>query len=574
MYKAVIAALLLASIVAPVSAATYSDCSTPPRVSTGTVWHIDPVSGKSPADGGDGSAAHPWNSLQGVLAYNYQVRPVGWTKAMLSTYPYDHKGLALGISPVTGTRYGPDGPGFDMTQIQPGDTVLLASGNYGSIGAGSTDGPVNNVDAKGATKWITFKPETGATPVFQTLSIGGVRGEIWNGITVRSTKTDGSASNSGDLVLINDGGPTSPTMDVQIANSLIESVATMPTKVNPDGSVLSGWSKADWVANTRSGIRMAGSDDTSMKCVTAGNNVVKYVTSGILLSRGTETTISTNVIDYFAGDAMDHYSASNATWQGNIAEDRVDDGNGTHTDCLQFAFATSDTSTIANPWHDVVATKNTCLRLVHADNPWPGYLQGIWASNGNYSHLTITDNKIVSAACIGIDFSNVTESVVANNSVVRDGSDTSSGCNGLALGVGSPAAYGPPHNLVANNVVTGALVQDPNGSTWFNNVSVPSVYGGKIGGGGASYLWNGTAMVFVSSGPSINGVSFYNYLTDTSTVFTSYNPPASALNGLSSPNLTPAVGGILAGTGYSGPGIPTTNFAGVAFPTPTNIGAY
>jgi hypothetical protein len=39
--------------------------------STGKIWWIDPVNGKTPAAGGDGSQAHPCNSLAGIISGNW-----------------------------------------------------------------------------------------------------------------------------------------------------------------------------------------------------------------------------------------------------------------------------------------------------------------------------------------------------------------------------------------------------------------------------------------------------------------------------------------------------------------------
>src|ERR1700689_4272388 len=62
------AVVLLLAFAGPLrSAQVYSGCAVPsptPR----HVWYIDPVHGKTPAAGGNGSQASPWNSLPGVIA--------------------------------------------------------------------------------------------------------------------------------------------------------------------------------------------------------------------------------------------------------------------------------------------------------------------------------------------------------------------------------------------------------------------------------------------------------------------------------------------------------------------------
>ena len=53
------------------AAEVYPGCAQPGP--TGKVWWVDPVNGKTPADGGDGSQAAPWNSLQGVISCQLRV---------------------------------------------------------------------------------------------------------------------------------------------------------------------------------------------------------------------------------------------------------------------------------------------------------------------------------------------------------------------------------------------------------------------------------------------------------------------------------------------------------------------
>jgi hypothetical protein len=60
--------ILLVCYVYPAHAQqVYHDCATPPSTFR-NVWYIDPVNGKTQAAGGNGSQAHPWNSLEAVAA--------------------------------------------------------------------------------------------------------------------------------------------------------------------------------------------------------------------------------------------------------------------------------------------------------------------------------------------------------------------------------------------------------------------------------------------------------------------------------------------------------------------------
>ena len=58
------------------AAEVYPGCAEPGP--TGKVWWVDPVNGKTPAEGGDGSQAHPWNSLNAVIRQWWFKPPQGY----------------------------------------------------------------------------------------------------------------------------------------------------------------------------------------------------------------------------------------------------------------------------------------------------------------------------------------------------------------------------------------------------------------------------------------------------------------------------------------------------------------
>ena len=55
------------------AAELYPGCAQPGP--TGKVWWVDPVNGKSPAAGGDGSQTAPWSSLPGIISFGLPPRP-------------------------------------------------------------------------------------------------------------------------------------------------------------------------------------------------------------------------------------------------------------------------------------------------------------------------------------------------------------------------------------------------------------------------------------------------------------------------------------------------------------------
>ena len=78
------AAILLAFYVFPAAQQVLPNCATPPSTFRKT-WYIDPVNGKTPAAGGNGSQPNPWNSLAAVVG-----APTGYAYPLLTTAPYKH----------------------------------------------------------------------------------------------------------------------------------------------------------------------------------------------------------------------------------------------------------------------------------------------------------------------------------------------------------------------------------------------------------------------------------------------------------------------------------------------------
>ena len=98
------------------------------------IWYIDPVNGQTPANGGNGSQAHPWNSLEAVANVT-----TGYTYPLLTTAPYKYAKV-----------FGPNSwayvfaPGPNAGPIAPGDEILLMSGKYGNIHICQYDTEISN----------------------------------------------------------------------------------------------------------------------------------------------------------------------------------------------------------------------------------------------------------------------------------------------------------------------------------------------------------------------------------------------------------------------------------------------
>ena len=139
------------------AAEVYPGCAIPPTTFN-HIWYVDPVNGKTPADGGNGSPTTPWNSLQGVVSSKKQP---GYNYPMLSTVTYDH----YPQKNPQGARFGTDGPSGDPTRVQPGDEILLMGGQYGDISIGAWAAPTTN------SAFVTIAAAPGQTPVFSSLGL-------------------------------------------------------------------------------------------------------------------------------------------------------------------------------------------------------------------------------------------------------------------------------------------------------------------------------------------------------------------------------------------------------------------
>src|ERR1700693_6125171 len=166
--------IILLAFAVPVRAAqVYSGCAVPSATSR-HVWYVDPVHGKTPAAGGNGSQASPWNSLSGVIAGGWGASGFsvpGYTRPLLSSVPYVHvaNGQLVAVADQLGNP-----------PVQPGDAIMLMSGNYGDIGIGDFNLPTTNSD------FVTVEAAPGQTPVFSTLLFDRTNKWVFNAIKVQS----------------------------------------------------------------------------------------------------------------------------------------------------------------------------------------------------------------------------------------------------------------------------------------------------------------------------------------------------------------------------------------------------
>jgi hypothetical protein len=419
----------------------YPGCAQPGP--PGKVWWVDPVNGKTPADGGTGSQTAPWSSLTGVLSFKF---PPGYTRPLLSSVPYFHV--------VDGKRaYVADQLG--SPPVQPGDTIRLMSGNYGDIVIGDYLQQVVN------PSFVAVEAAPGQTPVFSTLYIRSTNKWVFKGIKVQSLF--GANNNKQALVTVTDQGAALPTSDIILQNMEISTADSTD-----------GWTKEQWVAQGRIGYREVGSpgDGTNGEpyttCVAMTGSHIRNVRFGLSFF-GNNSIFSANEIDHFGDDAID-YGASNILITHNTLHDNFDIGDGNHEDAMQGQNGPLLRGVPYNHFSNILIDSNLVVRQTDPKLAFPTYLQGIDAFDEDWTNVTVTNNAIVTSSCWGITYASLHNSKIINNTAVDDGTDAGTKnpagrvvCH-PSISVSDKSHEGPSSNdvIVRNNIASNLGIYNPN----------------------------------------------------------------------------------------------------------------
>jgi hypothetical protein len=423
------------------AAEVYPGCAQPGP--TGKVWWVDPVNGKTPAAGGDGSQTAPWNSLPGVLSFKF---PPGYTRPLLSSVPYYHvvEGKRVYVADQLGSP-----------PVQPGDTIKLMSGDYGDIGIGDYSKQVVN------PSFVTVEAAPGQAPVFSTLYIRSTNKWVFKGVKVQSLF--GTNNNKQALVTVNDQGAALPTTDIILENMQISTADSMD-----------GWTQEQWIAQARSGYREAGSAGTGANgmpytnCVSMTGSHIQNVRFGAVIS-GNNSLFSNNEIDHFGDDGMD-YAASNISITHNSIHDNLQLADGNHEDAMQGQNGALARGVPYNAFSNILIDSNLVTRQTDPKLAFPTYLQGIDAFDEDWTNVTVTNNAIVTSSCWGIIFSSLHSSKIIDNTAVDDGTDKGTKnpagrvvCH-PSISVGDKTHAGLSSNdvIVRNNIASHLGIYNPN----------------------------------------------------------------------------------------------------------------
>jgi hypothetical protein len=494
-----LAVVMLALLAIPVRATpVYSGCSVPSG-SYRHIWYVDPVHGKSPAAGGVGSQAKPWDSLAGIIAGAWGTTGFsvpGYSRPLLSSVPYVHNAGSAIVADQLGNP-----------PVQPGDAIYLMSGNYGDIYISNFNLPTTNSD------FVTVAAAPGQTPVFTTLYFDRTNKWMFNGIKVQSLM--GTNGNTQALVTVTDQGSSYPTTDIILMNMLISSADTT-----------AGWTQAQWVAQARWGLSEFGSAGNGTNgvpyttCVTvAGSHITNVRVAAILAANN--SLFTNNVIDHFGDDGID-YAANNIAITHNTFHDNLDIGDGNHEDAIQGQNGPLPPGAALNYFSNILIDSNLVVHQTDSNNPFPTYLQGIDAFDEDWTNVTVTNNVVITSACHGITFGSIHNGLIANNTVVEDGLFPTPGCV-AAINVGGSTHQG---QVSTNTIVRGNLTSQLNIDT--RNVGVVADHNVVMCCAGPEISWyvNGAIQYLSQPGTYAN-----NNIIDTGgakSEFLNFNPSSLA----------------------------------------------
>lgn len=332
-------------------------CLAAPRAVGAATWYADPVNG---SPDGDGSADAPWPGFDWIVANNKieSMKP--------AAYPYS-EGDPLSVR-------------NDGAPVQPGDTILMRTGDHGDVWIVGYFNP----------DWVTLRAEEGHTPVLQRLLIrGGCRWRI-DGVTF--SKEPYATPNAETLMYFNSHGWHGPVTDCAIENCHLYSA---------DDS--SAWTVDDWQAKAAgAGISASGQRITIRNCT------LRNIKMGILA--GTDCLIEHNTLTGIGHDGF-RSGGDHIVWQYNRMSDFVDiDGN--HDDMIQLYRGGGV------PHVDVVIRANLFDGRKIDGRPHTTSPQGVGCFDGPYVNCIVENNIVLTAHYHGITLNDAEGCTIINNTVL------------------------------------------------------------------------------------------------------------------------------------------------------------
>ena len=454
---------------------------------------------------GDGSSAKPWRTLAEVLDP---------ANKLIATQEH-----SAGYSKGTDTALHAVNP---TAPIQPGDLILLKSGDHGAI----TITNMFNAD------FITVAAAPGATPVIDKLAVVSSAKWMFQGVTFQgmATTLTGATtvkSDSAGLVTTGRGDWIGTTADIVFNTDVFRAAASTE-----------GWTNYDWLNKPHNvAVWIAA------PCTSVTSSHVYNALNGMAVS-GKDALVQGNLIESFANDGMDLTTSDllikNNTIQGGVNTT----ADNAHADGIQGWSTIS--GGVAVPNTNVVIDGNILTKTGDANLT---YMQGISIFDGVWSNLTVQNNVVNVNVWNAIAVYGATNSRILNNTVI--GSDATAHPSWIQV-ANSKASTASANVLVRNNIATELLAQGT-GLTVDHNIASAKI----------SIPVNGAATT-ITSGTAGNANSV---LPAVLTGFTTLNPSAGTFD-MRLRATSPAVGfGTFTGA-------PPLDILGKTRVSPVDAGAY
>jgi hypothetical protein len=329
-------------------------------------FYIDPVDG---SDAGDGSAAHPWRSLEAVFDAGL-VETRDWPD-----YPYE-PGMTL--VPVNAGA-----------PVRAGDTILLRDGYHADI---VIEHMYNEAP-------ITIAAAPGATPHVRSLEVTAAQNWIVRGLSISPSY---AATNAAiDIVSISDHNYFGPAFDIELADSDLFSVGDA-----------SSWGADEWVNLASSGVYVGAAR------VSVHDNRLRNVRFGISVD-GPDANIRRNRIDGFSADGLRGLGDRDVFEYNTVMNNKIgdpDDDN--HDDGFQSWSVGSDGSVGTGEVTGVVLRGNLFINSTDPDDPLRSSMQGIGCFDGFFVGWIVENNVVITDHWHGISFYGMRDSRIVNNTVI------------------------------------------------------------------------------------------------------------------------------------------------------------
>lgn len=341
-------------------------------------FYVDPATGDP---GNDGSAAHPWRTLQEVIADDL-VETRTW-----DALPYTASSTLV--------------PRNVGAPVKAGDTIWLRSGYHGEL----------DLLRMYNSALVTIAAEPGHSPQLRRARIVASANWLLRGVSI-SPSHDASYTTV-HLVEVTSHNYSGPAHDVVIEGCELFSVRDT-----------SAWTIDDWNNLACNGISLSGDD-----CVARDNHLLN-VNFGITVS-GARGLVEGNVIENFAGDGL-RGLGDHGTFQYNTVKNCYD-VNANHDDGFQ-SWSVGPGGVGTGEVVGITLRGNTIINYTDPDQPFRGTLQGIGCFDGFFVDWVIENNVILTDHWHGITLLGARNSRIVNNTVL-DLNDTTPGPPWISIGL-------------------------------------------------------------------------------------------------------------------------------------------